>query len=285
MVVRSMERLEIQGNGKTLNASARRKINLDFIKNLPLEGLEFEKKEKMLFLYQTASKEDIYLQYPGKESVRETNPNIHDFRPKIYINGKKGEDLSFGAVWESFFDLLKIHSVKDKDFLIAIDYLITLFYKSAYLMDFIEYKNPSIPSAFIEDGKFQGFNKERYQSPILLYNIELHKEMLTFVQEKIGNLSGMSVEAFILYNDILGWNEDFKYYMKEVEKGNEWANATGKPNTLLTHISILGYIRGEFKMSDILNRFVRSRGVSAPTSAELRKLFEDYINPQITELS
>lgn len=283
-----MELLEVQSNGKTSKASERRRTNISFIERLPLKDLAFEKREMMLFLYETNAKEQICLQYPGKESKetkRRKNINPRDFRPKVIKNGVYGRDLSFGEVWGSFFDLLKKHTIKDNDFLKAIDYLIILLYKSAYLMNFKEYKTLSLKVSIVEEGLIKEPKVVKLYAPVLLYNIEMHKEMISFIQNKIGNLCGMSVEAFILYNDILGWNEDYKYYQKGLTKGKEWSNGTGKPNTLLTHISILGYIRGEFKMTDILNRFVRTRGVSAPTGKELEKLFEDYINPEIKKLS
>ncbi len=280
-----MKELIRQGNGRTSDASLRRKININFIKNLPLDGLLFSERECQLLLYETERGEKVYLQYPGKESRRDTRPNERDFRPKLYINGEQQRDLNFGSVWGSFFDLLKEHSVKDEDFLRAIDFLIILLYKSAYLIDFKENKKPSFDSAIIENNKIRNFNRTRYYSPILLFDVEYHKELFSFIQNTLGDLCEMSVEAFILYNDILGWNEDFKYYSRAIENGKAWANGTGKPNTLLTHISILGYIRGEFQMVDILNRFVRTRGVSAPTGKEIDKLFEDYINPEIKRFS
>ena len=283
-----MERLKVQSNGKMSEASARRKTNISFIEGLSLTDLAFEKREILFFLYETKAKEHVCLQYPGKESKeteKRKNINLRDFRPKIIKNGAYGRDLRFGEVWGSFFDLLKKHTIKDKDFLKAIDYLIILLYKSAYLMDFKEYKTLSIKASIVESGVIKKPKEVKIYKPVLLYDIEMHREMISFIQNKIGNLCGMSIEAFILYNDILGWNEDFKYYQRGLAKGKEWSNGTGKPNTLLTHISILGYIRGELKMADILSRFVRTRGVSVPTGRELEKLFEDYINPEIQKLS
>ena len=280
-----MKKLVVQGNGKTHEASARRMINLEFIEKLPLDGLEYKKKERALLLYVTEAGEEIYLQYPGKESERDKNANPRDFRPKIYKNGTIGKDLSFGSVWESFFDLLKKYSVKDKDFLISLDHLIFLLYKSAYLIGFEKRDTPIFKTRTLQNGEVLDEEKVKYYSPVLLYDIKEHLSLISFIQEKIGNLSGMSVEAFILYNDILGWNEDYKYYCRAIKKGKQWAGGTGKPNTLQTHISILGYIRGEFNMTDILNRFVRTRGVSAPNMKEMGVLFDDFVNPSLAASS
>ena len=123
-----MKLLEMEGNGITAAASSRRMINLDFISKLPLDGLKYDEKEMMVKLYKTYSDEELFLQYPGKESIR-NNPKPRDFRPKLLIKNGTGPDLSFGDVWAAFFDMLKKYSVTDKDFLKAIDYLIILFYK------------------------------------------------------------------------------------------------------------------------------------------------------------
>jgi len=280
-----MNILTLEGNGKTSSASARRKINIEFVRALSLEGLDFQLKEKMVLLYTTTFGEKLYMQFPGKESIRDTNPNTWDFRPKLFVSGVQfGNDLSFGDVWESFFDLLKIHSVTSPRFLKAIDYLIVLFYKSAYLIDYQEVKGVNMETRLRKSGIVDEAQTEKFTSPLLLFDVDLHREILDYLQGEIGNLCGMSIEAFLLYNDILGWNEDSKYYQRAIEINKVWSDGVGKPNTLLTHISILGYIRNELKMSDILMRFVRSRGVSYPTRQELQKIFDDFINPVLTLL-
>lgn len=279
-----MNELTIQGNGKTSEASLRRKINIDFITNLSLQGLSYEKNERMLQLYVTSVGEKLFLQYPGKESKRDKNPRERDFRPKIILPNNQVKDLSFGDVWDFFFNLLKKNSIQDKDFLKALDYLIVLFYKSAYLIDFKLFSSPQFLTSEVLEGKITDTKMVSYYSPVLLYDVEIHRKMINYVQQKFGNVYGMSIEAFVLYNDILGWNEDYKYYSSWVQKGKKWAGAIGKPNNLLTHINILGYIRNEFNIGQILNGFSRTRGVSAPTNKNLTVLFEKYINPEIKKL-
>lgn len=281
-----MDILKQEGNGITSAASSRRMINLNFISKMPLDGLKYDEKEMMVKLYKTYSGEELFLQYPGKESVRKKNPKPRDFRPKLLIKNEIGPDLSFGDVWAAFFDMLKNYSVNDKDFLKAIDYLIILFYKSAYYIDFIKIDNPKFVVRMKENKKIFPAREIDFEGPVLLFDQDIHRIMFEFIQNKIGNICGMSVEAFVLYNDILAWNEDYKYYTKALSEGKKWSNnGVGKPNNPLTHISILGYIRGEFKMSEILNRFVRTRGVSVPTKDELQKFFDDYINEEIQFLN
>jgi len=200
------------------------------------------------------------------------------------LPNKEVKDLSFGDVWDFFFNLLKKNSIQDKDFLKALDYLIVLFYKSAYLIDFKEYSKPQFLTSEVVEGKISDTKMVNYYSPVLLYDVEMHRKMINYIQQKFGNVYGMSIEAFVLYNDILGWNEDYKYYSIWVEKGKQWAGGIGKPNNLLTHINILGYIRNEFNIGEILNGFSRTRGVSAPANKNLAALFEKYINPEIKKL-
>ena len=281
-----MNLLKLEGNGKTAEASDRRRVNLSFIEQLSLEGLSYQQKERMILLYKTQSGEELYLQYPGKESVRSTNKNPRDFRPKIIFNNKQGPDLTFGDVWGSFFDLLKTHSISDDKFLKAIDYLIVLFYKSSYYIDFITVDNPVFFCKNRKDDVIKDSGDASFQGPVLIFNQDIHRSMFEFIEDKIGKLCGMSIEGFVLYNDILAWNEDYKYYSRALANGLDWSgNGVGKPNNPLTHIHILGYIRGEFDISDVLMRFVQRRGVSVPNNRELQHLFDSYINPEIEKMN
>ena len=278
-----MDLLYYENAGKTSESTKRRKINIDFINSLPLDGLSYSKEERLLHLYTTSSGEKLFLQYPGKESIREKNQNLRDFRPKV-LSSENLRDLSFGDVWATFFDTLKSNAVTDASYTRAIDYLILLLFKSAYLINFDIVKNPQLETYKLRDNVLIEKKPLKYTYPILLFPTKSHSTIFEYIQRALGNLCEMSVEAFVLYNDILAWNEDCKYYNRGIAKGKSWSNGTGKPNTLLTHISVLAYIRGELGLSTVLSRFIRTRGVSVPTKKEIVKLLGEYINPAIKDL-
>ncbi len=98
--------------------------------------------------------------------------------------------------------------------------------------------------------------------------------LLSAISTLLPNWGGMSLEAFLQYNDILAWNEDCKYYyiMREVKHQNAWINDTGRINTILTHIRILGLIMGEVKPSTVMTGFYQRRGVSPADKEEITRI-------------
>ena len=86
------------------------------------------------------------------------------------------------------------------------------------------------------------------------------------LQNEIGNLRGASLEAYLLYNDLLVQNEDCKYYYRDTfQKGTTWDSSIGRRNTLLTHLSVIEYIQGSVKFSEVMKRFQNGRGVAPIT--------------------
>jgi hypothetical protein len=73
----------------------------------------------------------------------------------------------------------------------------------------------------------------------------------------------VSLEGYLLYNDLLVQNEDCKYYYRDtVDKGKDWNFKTGRINTLLSHISVIEYLQGSITFSEIMMRFQRGMGVA-----------------------
>lgn len=75
----------------------------------------------------------------------------------------------------------------------------------------------------------------------------------------------MSLEAFLIYNDLLAWNEDCKYHYRSVQKNSGWIGNVGRPNTLRTHVSVIGTMVGKVSFVKLLEQAARTRGVAPCT--------------------
>jgi hypothetical protein len=96
--------------------------------------------------------------------------------------------------------------------------------------------------------------------------------------EVLDDLSGfvpmvgeLTLEGFLRYCDILAWNEDSKYHYSKVEQGTaRWISSTGRVNTLLTLLRVVGLVTGDVHLGDLLGGF--NWGTSAATSAEASRI-------------
>ena len=108
---------------------------------------------------------------------------------------------------------------------------------------------------------------------ITFYSPRFHPEIIEALQDEIGCIRGASLEAYLLYNDLLVQNEDCKYYYRDTfEKNVKWDSKIGRRNTLLTHLSVIEYIQGNAKFSAIMNRFQRGRGVAPITLGSISSI-------------
>jgi hypothetical protein len=240
-------------------ALEKRLFNINSFSEISRIGLEFNVAECKLLLHETSQGEKIYIQYPGKETKSNDSTRIRpwDFRPKLQqSDGKFMKDLSFADVWD---DLSEIH-IADNEVLAV---LATVFFRMSLMMDYVKIKDQYNCNVFdMQDNSY---------SPGLTVELEWYKfapdkELLLYLEEKIGKIRGVSVESYLYYNDLLVQNEDCKYYYKDSEvNGVDWNNKVGRNNTLLTHLSLIGYLQGHIKFSDIMNRFIRGRGVAPIT--------------------
>jgi hypothetical protein len=286
----------IQNSGITGDSYEKRLKNINFIKKLKRKGLRYKDKEKLILITTTAAGEEIYIQYPGKESRRENERKAPwDFRPKIIPKkhqlaksnlkvNKVGDfediflkDLSFNDIWEMIFELL----TRYKQSKVEIAELFAIFlYRMAYMLDskeispgktnaiYLTYNDDKITN--VERKKENIGRRLKYSPPPLAL-----KKLNKLVGSKIAN---MSIEAFLIYNDLLAWNEDCKYYYRKVEKGNNrWLNKTGRINTLLSHISVIGFSLKKINLITLVMKFVRGNGVGAATTKEIKEICKKYI--------
>jgi hypothetical protein len=262
--------------GKNEDWTKHRLQNIEWVEKLErTKGQAFGKNENRLHLKTTQAGEEIFIQYTGKESVktpRKKKENVRpwDFRPKLKkANGEFAPDLSFYDIWDTIYQKL-IDKNADKE-LGAI--LGILFYRMAFMNDHV---NKIIPIKKIQIvGEKADKPKDLKSKSLWFYNPP------KLALKRIGSTldwCGMSFEGFLLYNDLLAWNEDCKYYYRDTKVNKKkWpADRTGRVNTLLTHLSIIGFHNERISLARLVERFMRRKGVAPATDDEAKAICWPY---------
>lgn len=250
----------------------KREYNIEAFSNIDRTGLEFSKKERKLLLYETQFGEKVYIQYPGKESVSEYETRVRpwDFRPKLELaDGTYMKDLSFADIWD---DLIDMH-INDND---ALAVLATIFFRMIRMVDTkVEDKGYPYTDIDIVNGNIigEGYQKLRW------YKYMPDLEVIKYFDKRVGKVRGASIEAYLYYNDLLVQNEDCKYYYRDtVVKNEKWDSNIGRHNTFMTHITVIQYIQGKAKFSEVMNRFQRGRGVGPATQSSLSDITNGLVS-------
>ncbi len=249
-------------------AEEKRKYNIQAFSELKRDGLKFRKAERKLYLYDTKNNEKIWIQYPGKETL---NGKPWDFRPKMSIkNGKDNfPDLAFLDIWD---DLAELQTGNPEVLFVLAAILFRMAYMEGYKK---ETRVCQFEDVNIETKEIINMGDVEFS----FYVPEFDEKIVIELQNEIGYLRGVSLEAYLLYNDLLAQNEDCKYYYRDTyEKGIKWNSSVGRRNTLLTHLSVIEYIQGGVKFSEIMNRFQKGRGVAPITLNSISTITGGIIN-------
>ncbi len=247
--------LKYQFNARTDNKASldRRIFNVKAFSGLDRTGLSFQGIERRLQLFETSDNEKLYIQFPGKESARESNTKPWDFRPKLGKNDSFIKDLSFADIWD---DISEMHEVDNESTAV----LSAIFFRMAYL---IGYEKVTTSCPYEDFDTATGNVVSSGSIEFTWYRPNFSQEVYDYMKTKIGSIRGFSPEAYFFYNDLLAQNEDCKYYYREeIEKKVEWKGKPGRENTLLSHLSCVEYITGHIKFSEIMGRFQRGMGVA-----------------------
>ena len=92
---------------KELKAESEEKklFNIETFSHLDTNGLRYGAVERRILMREFPSGEKLYIQYPGKETIRATKPRPWDFRPKLILpNGDWLKDLSFKDIWDDLYN-------------------------------------------------------------------------------------------------------------------------------------------------------------------------------------
>jgi hypothetical protein len=287
----------LQPVGSTSDSYKPRFHNIKWIIEQERGGLKYQDTERQILFKTTAKGEMLFIQFPGKESEGKKVKRPWDFRPKVLLpDGKTyGKDASFAALWKPLYDELKSTNT-DKKHLQA---LAAVFYRMAVMADHHLSAAPfqttvrELEYVDFSPNVKGGIKKDLPQ----LYLYEPNAEVLSELSKVFTEFGGMSLEAFLHYNDLLAWNEDCKYYFngevahtkKQAEANGKkarkmaWQNDTGRPNNILTLVSVMGYAMGHIHFADLLGRASNGRGVAPVSDAEALAIAPLYLKAQERE--
>lgn len=255
------------------NGDSKRVENVNAFSNIDRSGLERGSNERMMLLYTTLRNEKIYIRYPGKETINSKPDKVRpwDFRPKAKrIDGTYIDDLAFLDIWS---DLEHLHNrLSDEN----IAKLSALFYR-AILM-----KDTSLVTQNCELVDIDVVNDEREipnGTERLVWNkINLPRDIIEEINNIIGDIRGLSFEAYLYYNDLLCQNEDCKYYYKAVHVDHKtWNKTVGRKNTFLTHLLILAFLKNQVELIYLAEKFIRGKGVGPLDESKVSDLTNGLI--------
>ena len=288
--IQSALETKIQKAGKTSPTAQLRISNIRWIEKLPRKGLSYQKKERQLLIHTTRVGEKIFIQYPGKESRKykkdgkkgkKTAIRPWDFRPEIYLPGNKGrhKSMSFFDIWAVIFETAEKLIKKKRENTLRM--FAILLYRMAFMHDHIKvkpFKTWEVDVVYRKNNRLEFSRKRKKQHPAL-FKFNPNEQVLKYIAKECPQWGDMSLEAFLFYNELLAWNEDCKYYYRNyhVRDTGEWIRKTGRVNTLLTHIRILGYILQDVSLASIFSDFSTRRGISAASDGEITQICRDIV--------
>lgn len=237
---------------------------------IAFEGSNIANPKKHLISTLPNGKESYFFK-PGKETQR-TVPNIHDMFPNVGSNNKSETDgYTFEVVWEYLIKISIINQLTFKKVLV-------LLYRLCFLLDHQEIKN----------GKLRYLPSREILDYIAKIDYALRDGFKDkFKKDEIGLLE------FLHFIDLLGWNEDVKYHIKDAKPDFEGKRNAGRTNTIISIISVplmindfLSNIIENAKHIEKINvrlilstmqKLSKSRGICVLPHVKLQK----YLNPYL----
>ncbi|MFC1513465.1 hypothetical protein ACFL5P_00475 [candidate division KSB1 bacterium] len=205
----------------------------------------------------------VYFAKPGKEAIVENSTNPNDMYPNV---GSSEQRMTFQDIWGVLarlsvfnFEIFKI--------------VMVLIYRNCWLIDH----------------KIIGTTKVRYKPKNDV--LQLIKQIDTRIE---GLLPFQGLLGFLSFLDILGWNEDVKYFTKkQLDFNNSQKSRIGRINNFLSTITV-PFLLHSFLLdvsnntlnpekinheiiTDVLQRLVKSRGICPVKQKELQEWLSPYI--------
>lgn len=257
------KRLSFYYNRLVLNDSkSKRLFNIESFNEIDRTSLFYEKMEKRLLLYNSLLNERIYIQYPGKESVDDV-PKPLDFRPELLMeSGKRIKTASFGDIW----DVLDYISKSHKAYLAV---LASVFLKIGYMHGYIKENEYYLCETIDESGSVVAKSKEK----LGWYKLGIDNDIWYTLNDRIGMIpladGEVSIEAFFKYVDLLFQNEDCKYFYKNtvIKPKVNYSLESGRNSSSDTNLFIINYLKGDEKMSSLVNSMSKGRGIATFTKS------------------
>ena len=151
---------------------------------------------------------------PGKDdgkTIKYSKVKKRDMTPFVEYKNKKirkeEDNKTFKYIWGTF---LNLHKILNKQMILKMKRLI---YRLAFMLDF----DP--------DEKSQNY----------ITNSEFMKDIQLIQKEIIEAGSDIDFKSFIIFLDLLGWNEDYKYQLTDNVADSPWK---GRLNCLMCMLSV-----------------------------------------------
>lgn len=236
------------------------------ILELDINGLVYEESEYAIKIFETGD-EILYLVIPGKESERPEDSGMrpYDFRPELIKAGERTPRLGFKTMIEEFDNILR----RQHNGASILTHMARMFYKMA----FIEYhivNFGNLPVYIAEDHDYDNMTISNLAfAPHYLY--APGNDIQDLVNE-IAEICNMGADTFMYYCDILSWNEDVKYYYREIRErnGTRWNPRVGRYNNLLSYVGVLGFLLNRIPRNKVFNMLQKT--TFSLTQAEIESI-------------
>lgn len=266
--------MEIQNVRRGSFTRKRREENIEWVKRLSLDSLEYNRIQRQVLITRTKAGEEIALQYPEKESIQGMRrwKNIWDFRPKLM--NRENVDLTFEQIWDQLYE--KLRSLPGERRRRVGSVLATLCYRIAYMNDYVKGPDDKYATKVVKLSEPIGKDPPQSKTVDAFWAYAPPLQAVEFVEKAVPKWADMSFEAFLHYNSLLAWNED----MRCLAKIDDWSagDPRGRINTLLTYIRVIGFAIDEVRISTLLGGFVRLRGMSMAEPGEIRRICAPFVN-------
>ena len=169
-------------------------------------------------------------------------------------DGTIATDLSFIEVWTDLQDI----AIRDRD---ALPVVAALLFRMAKMVDH-RFTDDVYPSEHLRDRDLSTLETGP-DVRIPYYRYVPPARTVKLLQDRLGHIGGVSVEAYLYLNEYIAQNEDCKYYYRgEYAGGRRWGGGIGRSNTLMTYASAIGVLEGFLDYSVIANGLHSKTGVS-----------------------
>ncbi len=194
--------ISLQNAIKTSGVNFKKRVkNIKFFAALDRTELEYGVNEKNPEVFSIGT-ESVSIKYPGKETK---GWNLWDFRPILKVGEKTIKNLSFGDIWraiDKFVNSIPDISKQEASILLArILYKVTYFNTHTETNNEIYYADENINPLSNTLYVFDKTKLSESEQSLFSHSIEVDGE-------------NISLESFIVYNDLLCSNEDSKYFLK-----------------------------------------------------------------------
>ena len=212
---------------------------------------------------------------PGKEAFRDKRPNIYDMYPLVVCEGiEETKKFYFEDIWDYLIKIFLIHK--------------GTFTKTLVLL----YRMCFFSEHFCINGKWRYSPSDEILKLINDLNTLVLKDGFA---DKFGDTKPLHLLHFLLFVDLLAWNEDVKYnaYKGEPYFRNMTESKAGRSNTILSLISapilISRFIEDIVAktqsggmidvrlITTIIQKFAISRGICVLPVKELQSSLSPYL--------